>query len=230
MARINGGDMTSLTPYLTPTRHAINEYALYAFGYENKATTITLGDDCDRRQWLKTQGAKQHQATAQDYIFFDMMDGHKKRMIDYLDAIGCDVCDTKKKLIFANGKAISIIDGLIQGVKEAPNKPHLLMICPQKEKAYKKGMTTKQHIKMQTDMRLLGIDRTLFIRMDMNSGEFELSREKLDIKFADAQVMKAERIVNARTAPERIGTGKPSWYECKMCKMRSACFSDKNAQ
>lgn len=216
--------MTDLTPYLNPTRHAIDEYALYAFGYENNATTITLGDDCDRRSWLKTQGVKQSQSTAQDYMFFDMYDSHKERMIDYLDAIGCDVWDAKKKLMFANGKAVSYIDGLIQGIKEAPNKPHLLMICPQKEKSYKKGMSQKQHIKMQTDMRLLGIDRCLFIRIDMNSGEFELTREKLNPSFADAQLMKAQRIVTARHAPERIGTGKPSWYECKMCRFKDECY------
>lgn len=218
--------MTDLTPYLSPTRHAIDEYALYAYGYESTATTITLGDTCDRRSWLKAQGAKQPQSTAQDYMFFQIMDDHKKRMIDYFDAIGCTIWDQKKKLMFANGKAVSYIDGLIQGVKESPDKPHLLMICPQKEKSYKKGMTNKQHVKMQTDMRLLGLDRCLFIRIDMNNGEFEITREKLDPKFADAQLMKAERIVTARHAPERIGTGKPSWYECKMCGLKGVCFSE----
>lgn len=218
--------MTDLTPYLNPTRHAIDEYIGQFYGYESANTTITLGDNCDRRQWLKVQGAKSPANTTQDLMFFQIMDDHKRRMMDYLDAIGCKIWDNKKKLMFASGKAVSYIDGLIQGVKEAHEKPHLLMICPQKEKSYKDGMTDKQHVKMQTDMRLLGIDRCLFIRVDMNSGEYELSREKLDAKFADAQLMKAERIVNARHAPERIGTGKPSWYECKMCKFKETCFSD----
>lgn len=222
--------MTDLTPYLSPTRHAIDEYALYAYGYKSTATTITLGDACDRRSWLKTQGHQPPPSTSRDYIFFDMFGGHKKRFLDYLDAIGCKIWDQKKKLMFANGKAVSYIDGLITGVKEATTKTHLLMIVPQKEKSYKAGMTDKHHVKMQTDMRLLGIDRCLFIRVCMNSGEYEITRKKLDPKFADAQLMKAERIVSARTPPERVGTGKPSWYECKMCKFKEVCFFEETSQ
>lgn len=48
--------------------------------------------------------------------------------------------------------------------------------------------------------------------------------EKNNERKANAEFFTAA--ANARHAPERIGTGKPSWYECKMCKLKEVCYGD----
>lgn len=225
--------MTNLTPYLSPTLHAIDEYWRKSYQpYERKIGTLRaseLGDSCDRKLWYKSQG---HQEPAPEPRILRLFDrGHKEedRVVEWLEGIGCKIWDQQKRVIYKDFFS-GHIDGLILGVKEAPEKVHLFECKTTNDKGFKKlqkeGIGFQHRVQMSVYMRLLGIDRALYIAVNKNDDDLYIERYKLDPKFADAQLARAERIAKSRTPPERIGTGKPSWYECKMCKFKEVCYAD----
>lgn len=226
--------MTDLTPYIHPTKHAIEEY------WRNRDEVYTrelgtlrsseLGDECSRKLWLRSKGHIGERPEPRVLRLFDR--GHKEedRIIEWLEGIGCKVWDQQKTVKAFNGRFTGHIDGLVVGVKEAPQKTHLLEMKTCNDKNFKKlnkeGVSFQHMVQMNIYMRLLGIDRALYFAVNKNDDDIYLERVKLNIKLADAQLMRAQRIMDATSPPERIGNGKPSWYQCKMCELNKVCFSD----
>lgn len=225
--------MNDLTPYINPTKNAIDEFCNYAYGFDAKGTTINsydLGGECDRASWYKNKGHGNKVFDARMFRYFQSNKEIKRRVISFLDACDIKVWDQSKKISFSNFKATTIIDGLCLGVKEARTKNHLLFIRPMQEKAFndiaKSGLSRKDMIKANVDMRLLGLDRCLFIAVNRNNEELHVERLKSNNQFADAQILKADRITSLETPPARIGSGKPSWFQCKMCEHKDHCFEE----
>lgn len=220
-----------LTPYLQPTKHAIDEQCIYEYGFGGSSSNISsydLGAECDRSAWLKSRIVGKGIKDARLLRYFQSCKDHKKRVIYWLEGCGVEVWDQNKQLSFADFKAKSRIDGMALGVKEAPEKNHLLSIRPLQDKAFKdvikNGMPNKDKIKINIDMNLLGVDRCLYIAVNKNNDEIHIERIKADKKFAKAQLTRSERIVSMTSPPARIGNGKPSWFQCKICPVREECF------
>ncbi len=225
--------MSSLIPYLQPTRYAIEQHTNDMYGFGGNSTKINsydVGDDCSRRAWYKRRGVTGGNRSPELFRYIETNRYYRKFVIDILEAIGVKIWDQGKSIAFADHNASSKIDGLALGVKEAPNNVHLLSIRPVKQKQYadivNKGIPDKDNKKIQIDMRLMGVNRCLYIAVNRNTDEMHIERVKLDIKFADAQISKAERIIQLKTPPARVGTDKPSWWQCKACPISEECFKD----
>lgn len=229
--------MTDLTPYLHKTKHAINEYWSNRVDvYKREIGTLRaseLGDECSRKLWYRTKGHIEPKPEPRILRLFDR--GHKEedRIIEWLNGIGCKVWDEQKEVRhkdFFTGH----IDGLVIGVKESPEKVHLLEMKTANDKKFKElvknGIPFQHKVQMNVYMRLLGIDRALYIAVNKNDDDLYIERVKLDPKFADAQLLRAERIVSLKEPPQRIGNDSPSWYQCRWCGFKDICFKeDKNA-
>ena len=223
--------MTELTRYLQPTKHALDEFCEYAYGFNAsnpQISTYDLGDDCSRRAWYRRNGEGSKPFSPDMLRYIESNRHAKDTVIGMLEALDMRIWDKNKYLQFSDSKGKSKIDGLIEGVKEAPTATHLLSVRPVRQKAFadiqKNGVPKKDNIKIQVDMRLLGLNRCLYIAVNRNTDELHVERVKADIKFADAQLNKADRIVQLNTPPGRIGNGKPSWYQCKTCDLKDICF------
>jgi CRISPR/Cas system-associated exonuclease Cas4 (RecB family) len=222
-----------LTPYLQPTKNAIDEYWKSTYkSYTRKIGTLRaseLGDACDRKLWYRSKGLQEPAPEPRVLRLFDRGHREEERVVAWLEGIGCKVWGDQKRVVHGD-RFSGHIDGLVLGVKEAPEKTHLLEIKTYNDKNFKKlnkdGIPNQHYVQMQVYMYLLHIDRALYIAVNKNDDDIYVKRLKLDKKFTEAQLMRADRISASETPPARIGNNKPTWFECRWCGFSEECFKD----
>lgn len=199
-----------------------------------------IGKPCERALWYAFRG----EVASFDARMLRLFDsGHREeaRIIEDLKRAGMKVMDRDDKgdqyaFTMLGGHVGSHIDGIVEGVPDAPKTPHLLEVKTHNDKSFAdvqgKGVQKSKPVhyaQMQFYMGALDIQRALYIAVEKSSDRIYTERVKFDEPFFLSLTEKAERIVRADSPPARI-TEDPAWYECKFCDHRKACWGDAMAR
>lgn len=195
-----------------------------------------IGEPCERALWYGFRG----QAAKFDGRMLRLFDsGHREeaRIIEDLRRAGMTVMDRDASgqqygFELLGGHVGSHVDGVVQGVPDAPKTPHLLEVKTHNDKSFAdlkaKGVQKSKPVhyaQMQFYMGALGLERALYVAVEKSSDTIYTERVKFDPDSHRDLLAKAERIVRADAPPARI-TEDPAWYECKLCDHRKVCWGE----
>ena len=200
-----------------------------------------IGKKCDRQIWLGFHHAQTvEKIEPRKLRLFDTGHREEARVIDDLRRAGYQVWDRdpenpEKQISFTSldGHMVVNLDGIMLGVYEAPDKPHVLEVKSMAAKymnALEKSCVEKEHPKYwdqcQTAMGASGIDRCIFIAVCKDDDRIYEERIKFDPERYRVLMLRAQFIRDAETAPDRISRD-PTWWECKLCPVLAMCHGSK---
>lgn len=187
------------------------------------------GDECARKIWLQFRLAVKPKHEGRILRLFQRGRDEERSVYTNLERIGCTVTDTQTRVDFGSGVSGSI-DGIVTGVPYAEKTRHLLEIKTHSKKSFdqleKDGVQTAKplhYAQMQLYMLGLGLDRALYFAVCKDDDRIWTERVKLDRSEAERIRDRAISIALANEAPPRLSND-PSFYLCKMCDQRTACF------
>ena len=121
------------------------------------------------------------------------------------------------------------LDGVVQGLIEAPSIPH---VSEQKTHAFKsfedvakKGVLKSKpehYAQMQVYMHLMNLPWAFYQAVNKNNDDLYYERVEYDKPAAEALIRKAEHIITSDRPPEGISND-PSFYKCKFCDHSFLC-------
>ena len=204
----------------------------------------SLGEQCERRSWYSL-----NQAPATPFkagTLYKFADGHRTealiierlRMVPGVEVWDRDPSDPSGQIggTLFDGKFGWHVDGVIKGLKQAPETAHVLEVkCvnPDKFKKFVKLREANEKgalmnwdyiyfVQAQIYMGMLDMKRHYLVVATPGGREMAASRTEFVPVHFDALMKKAERIIKADSPPPRIHED-PSYYECKWCRFREHC-------
>lgn len=193
-----------------------------------------IGEECERKLWYSFRECSNPDFSGRLYRLFDR--GHKEeaRFVEELQGIGCEVHE-----VGPDGKQFEVVDfgghfkghadGVALGIPEAPKTWHLLEMKTSNTKDFcklqKHGVRDYKPVhyaQMQVYMRKMQLTRALYIVVCKETDELYSERIRLDVKFADELLAKAERIIFSVNAPARL-SDRPDFFKCRFCDARNLC-------
>lgn len=137
------------------------------------------------------------------------------------------------KVDFLDGRLTGRLDGVIIGLIQAPKTFHTWEHKSVEEKKFNEIQKTKdlpawnQKYNAQVHLGMLGseLDRCYFTISTPGLRKVTALRISLQKEYAQSMINKAERIIEAKQEPERVGG--PDYYICKMCRFHDICHGVK---
>lgn len=229
--------MASLPPLQSATSRAIDQACARVLS-DDRPRSLTLrcsgiGDKCDRRLWYSLRWAHpEEDFPPRVRRIFANGNDREERLVEWLLAAGMVVRDRQARVTLANGALTGSIDGIVEGVPEAPKTPHLLEIKTMKASRYeawrRKGVKEsdpKYYAQMQAYMMGLDLTRALFLVENQDTREIEVQRVEYDAGFALVQEARAARIFASEVPPARLSDD-PKWFECRSCPAFAVCHEN----
>jgi hypothetical protein len=235
--------MVAIPDRLDPTLEAVNSameseqspYVSKNIGFGE------IGHECSRYLWYKINTDVPEVFSSNTLRIF--RDGHQaeSRMADDLrkvQGINLYTNDPERenkqyKFDLLDGRLTGRLDGVIVGLLQAPKTPHIWEHKNVNEKKFKalqktksiKGWDDKYDAQAHLAMYASELDRHYLTCSTPGLRSVTSVRTELDRKFAEGLVDKAERIINAKSPPERIGG--PDWFQCTSCRFYEECHGYK---
>lgn len=162
---------------------------------------------------------------------FDLGHYLEREIIEELREHGMTITRQQENCFGFAGVWKGKIDGVVTGVPAAPVVKHLLEIKSMNRKNFvpltKNGLR-KAHFGYykvaQNYMRLMGLDRCLYVVYCKNDSIYHVERLKADHDlWRDMAKMEAD-ICMADALYPRIGNNTPEWHECLFCNHKPVCF------
>jgi CRISPR/Cas system-associated exonuclease Cas4 (RecB family) len=198
-----------------------------------------IGHPCDRYIWLSFRWINQPKHPGRILRVFRR--GHYEESWVHADlrAAGLEVWDvdpaTGSQIRFDDGHFQGSIDGVVQGLPEAPQTPHLLEIKTHSAKSFgelvKHGVKASkpQHFaQMQVYMLMMDLTRALYYAVNKDNDEIYTERIEFDAEIANRLRDRAHRLINEPYIPAPLSTD-PTWWECKYCSAYSLCHEKKGS-
>lgn len=185
-----------------------------------------IGRDCLREIWYSFRWYKKPSFDGRMLRLFETGQLAEDRIVTELRGIGIRVTDQQKRVLILPHFSGSI-DGLGQGFTES-KVVHVLEFKTHNAKSFAllpKGVQASKpchYAQMQTYMGGLHIDRAYYIAINKDTDEVYAERVKYDASFFESIKMKANEIITATTAPDRIAPN-PARFECRFCDYKSIC-------
>jgi len=205
----------------------------------------TIGHKCERYLWYRFRWAAAPE-THEGRMLRLFETGHKEeaRMIGWLRDAGCVVHDIDPqtgrqwKVLACGGHFKGYTDGVVKGLKEAPETAHLLECKTHNLKSFEQlqkhgvAIAKPEHVdQMQSYMHLMGLTRAFYLAKCKDNDALYGERINYDAAHACALMAKAERIINAHDAPPRV-SDKPDYFLCKAyrCPFYDTCHQGGRAE
>lgn len=227
--------MVDITPFLNKTSHRINLWWEERGRKETREQYPTLrasklGSPCDRALWYEYNWHKPaEQFSGRMYRLFDRGNMEEERFINALKGIGVTVYDEQREVKALDDRFTGHIDGIGLGLPEAPKTPHLLEFKTHGDKSYKQLIKNglqeakfQHYTQMQIYMHLLGLTRGMYLAVNKNDDEIYAERVYHDKGFCTAQLMRADRIIQAKTPPQKLDEN-PDFFQCRFCWFKDVC-------
>lgn len=228
----------NLTDHITP-QTVVAIYAHYEARRKNPHRPhlggSQIGQGCERALFYQFRHAAHSSFDGRMLRLFDTGNKEEDRLIADLRAIGVKVWshdpDTGKQIRFtAHGGHFALsLDGVAEGIPDAPKTPHTLEFKTMNERNFrammKDGVQVAKPVywaQCQIGMHLSGLDRCAFIAVNKNTDEIHMERLHVDHEAARGLLDKSERIIFTDKPPARISND-PSYYLCKMCSYKEVC-------
>jgi CRISPR/Cas system-associated exonuclease Cas4 (RecB family) len=192
-----------------------------------------IGAPCDRMLWYTFRWVAAESFEGRILRLFDTGKREEARVYEELRGIGCQVWaddGTGQYRVSAIGGFFGgSMDGVVQGLVEAPKAAHVLEIKTHSDKLFadlkKKGVQAAKpmhYAQMQAYMHLAEIDRGLYYAVNKNTDELYLERVTHDANEGKKILARAEKIIRADVPPMGVSTD-PAYFECKWCKFYEVC-------
>lgn len=202
-------------------------------GHRAHLGASVIGHPCTRYLWLLWRWCESERFDGRMLRLFDTGKREEPRVHDELRGIGCEVWaddgGAQYRVSALGGHFGGSMDGVVQGLPEAPKTPHVLEIKTHSAKSFaellKKGVreAKPQHwAQMQVYMHLADLDRALYFAVNKDTDAIYTERVEHDKTAAQELVDRAERVIRAAEPPPRISDD-PAWFECKFCRFRPLC-------
>ncbi len=190
-----------------------------------------IGNPCQRSLQYQFHMATNNEIGHRLSRIFETGNIAENFMIADLKRIGISVWGEQDEIIGFAGHWKGHIDGRCLGVIEAPKTPHLLEMKTHNQKSFdsllQKGVEASKpthYAQMQIYMDGIGYTRALYMAYNKNTSHYYAERVRIDKELIEKLKEKQRVVLIEETPFLRIGTNKPSWYECKFCNDKEICF------
>lgn len=203
----------------------------------------SIGEDCARKIWY----GPRIKAKIESPGCMAIEDGHRTedlmaerlRMVPGIE-LWTHTPDKKKQYGFDWGFMRGHYDGVIKGLLQAPETPHVWeckTVNERKFNAFRKikaelgekatlaKWDTLYYAQAVIYMEAEGLTRHYLTVLTPGGRDMESCRTEANPKFAKALIEKAKRIHAAKEPPERISQT-PDYYVCKMCRYKEHCWTE----
>lgn len=196
-----------------------------------------LGSECDRALWFSFRWASQHERLdGQKLRLFET--GHIEearmisdlRMVEGIEVEDLDPATSKQHKVYAIGGHVrGKLDGLVQGLIEAPKVIHVLECKSHNDKSFKE-LTKKKLQKAKTAhwlqcqfyMHLKQLTRCLYYAVNKDKDAEYQERIEYDPVAVMRMLVRLERIIGSNQAPSRISEDQKA-LGCLLCKHKAVC-------
>lgn len=235
--------MVQIPERADPTLDAVNEaieseqspYASSNIGFGE------IGHSCERYLWYKINLNIPEVFNSDTLRIF--RNGHKDedamaadlRKVEGIELFTHDPERENKQYKFdaLDGRFTGRLDGVIVGLKQAPKNPHIWEHKSVNDKKFdeliKRGnlqdWNAMYYAQAQSNMYHAELDRHYMTVSTPGLRRVTSVRTELDKDYAEFLVKKAEKIINAKEPPAKIGG--PDWWECKNCRFYGTCHATK---
>lgn len=239
--------MTKIPDYITEDRTLKVEKALEYYVIECEERDYLgisgIGKSCPRALWYDFRLCTKKRILPRIQRIFSF--GHRTEpyIVEDLEKAGMKVHSDQKEVITGHGHIKGHIDGIVENVPDAPKTIHLLELKTMNLKAFeslkpkprsnKKPLLVKEgflvyYTQVQCYMRLLKLERCLFIAECKDTSERYYERIKLDKSFADDALTRGVRIISTEVPPPKISDDPESWNfttksGCRYCDHNNPC-------
>lgn len=237
--------MVAIPPYQDPTLKAMR---IAIEGEPRTQRTYigasSIGNPCARQIWYGYKGYNRTPFTADTLMRFE--DGHRTedltakrlRMVKGIELQTHN--DSGEQLGFSalGGEFKGHYDGIIYGLLQAPNAPHIWECKASGEKQFKNFQTVKAksgdkdtlrnwnatyYAQAQVYMHYSGIDRH-YLTISLSGGrEYDSCRTNYDEIIAHRYIERAQRIIDAKNPPQRVKDD-AEYYLCNWCDFKEVCY------
>lgn len=204
-----------------------------------------LGHECERFIYYQLNNADKAEPISYKGLYA-IEDGHRTEQLvkDRLRLVqGIELYDideeTKEQIGFVDGKFSGHVDGIVRGLIQAPKTWHIFEVKCCNEKKFKELQKCVE--KYGEKNALENWDYTFFIQAQLYMGKLKLDRHYLicstpggrdktscrtefQENFFNTMIIKKDRIINAKSVPERISSRK-EYITCKWCRFSDFCWS-----
>jgi len=205
----------------------------------------TIGHKCERYLWYRFRwAAAPENFDGRMLRLFETGHIEEARVVGWLRDAGCVVHDIDPttgrqwKVLALNGHFKGYIDGVVEGLREAPKTPHLLECKTHNAKSFEQllkhgvAIAKPEHVdQMQSYMHLMGLARGYYLAKCKDNDALYGERIHYDATHAAALLAKAERIITAVGAPPRV-SDKPDYFLCKAfrCPFYGVCHEEERGE
>ena len=209
--------------------------------YSSRIGASWIGAECQRKIWLSYHWSLMPNFSGQLLRLFNT--GHREeiRVAEDIQRAGFEVAlfdpdaadpNTQFEFTDDSGEIVYKADGLVNGTPES-KAVHLLEIKTMNDRLFKvlgsKGVKVSHphyYAQAQVGMRLADVDRCLFVAVNKNDDDIYTERLRLDVKFADELIARAQEISKMPQPPERISL-EPADKECQYCDFKELCWGQR---
>lgn len=205
--------------------------------YLGRLGASTIGEECVRQIWLEWRAYAREEFDGRMRRLFNTGHLQEARIIEDLRRAGFAVWDKQEdgrqyEFTDETGHFVTKVDGVIKGVPESENKPHLLEVKTHNKNSFsaleKKGVAESKplhYAQVQSGMEKLGTDRALYVAICKDDEKFYVERIKADKAEQQKLASKVTKLVEAKLKPAGISDDGSS-FGCKFCGMRKVCIGE----
>jgi hypothetical protein len=198
-----------------------------------------IGHLCERAIWYSFNGYEEKEKTAKGV--FAIEDGHRTEelVVERLNKVsGVKVHSRQNGFTDFDGKFKGHIDGIIDGLLQAPKTSHLFEVKCCNEDKFKKLDKEKRergeksalehwdivyYAQAQIYMLKMGLDRHYLVCALPGGRDMISVRTDLNTERANGYLKRAHRVINATFAPDRVAENS-DFYICKFCNFKAECW------
>lgn len=223
-----------------PTVDAINTAVAAAEprGFDLVVRGSSIGHPCERALWYRFRWAHEpEQFDGRKLRLFHTGHVEETRMVFWLRMADVTVHDVDPKtgeqweVVDLDGHFKGHLDGIVEGLLEAPKTPHLLECKTHNTKSFEQlrrhgvAAAKPEHVaQMQVYMHLKGLTRAFYLAKCKDTDELYSERIEYDAAHALALIAKAERIRDAHVPPARLSDD-PEFWQCRFCPAHTLCHA-----
>jgi hypothetical protein len=203
-----------------------------------------IGEECRRKLQYNHYWAFKGEYNTRIARLFQVGHDAEAGMIADLNKVGITVFDEQKEIRGTAGHWMGHIDG-----KGAHLKPNGTLVSEEddddflvefkthndasfKDMKKKKVLLSKpmHYGQCQTYMGHLVLDKALYMALNKNTSEIYIEWVDFDEDYFKESKRKEIDVISADTLLPRVGTGRPTWFACKTCSAKDACFKGRIEQ
>lgn len=202
--------------------------------YLGRLGSSFIGEDCIRHIWLDWRGFAREAFEGRMLRLFGTGHWQEARIVADLRRAGFAVWNEQEdgrqyEYSDPTGHFVTKVDGIIKGVPESEETPHLLEVKTHNKDSFnqlvKKGMRDAKPLhwaQMQSSMGLAQLEQGLYVAVCKDNEQFYVEQVKADRAEQEKLAQKIVKLTEARLRPAGISDDGEA-FGCKFCSMKAVC-------